>query len=300
MKRTPWIVGGMLAALLSGCGNSDVDQIPASSGQTEQGDSVALEEVTAFTRDFSFALSVDAKVASSAGVRLDEDNLFEFRSTVADGDLVIRGQSIGELLLKDALRKELLGESASSDSAKFRLQALDSREGTVESPITGVFRAKDKVVESQGLEVQANLTPIQSLRLKSVEFSADTSLETTSGVQTFTCESIWVSTASANQLILDELVPVDEAVTVHCRLPDNIETVPGVEATLSMKSQVIEKATVVPAISVQYVQSLQEFAVCVAEDGEPALVPVIVGPTDGVVRVVYSGVTDGTVLSDGC
>jgi multidrug efflux pump subunit AcrA (membrane-fusion protein) len=83
---------------------------------------------------------------------------------------------------------------------------------------------------------------------------------------------------------------------VHCRLPDDVESVPGLPVTLTLSSPELKDIVSLPAIYVGLDAGGANYVVQVKDGTGWVERPVEVGVTDGVRRVIVSGLRPGDVV----
>ena len=145
-------------------------------------------------------------------------------------------------------------------------------------------------VRDPGVDVVVDLLPIQYLRYQSLEFSGWASIETLVGERRVACAAVWVQPSAGKTAGVD--VPYE----LHCRLPSYVETAAGLRSSLELRSAVYADVVVIPNIYVGYDPSTDGYYIRVIQDGEVLSLPITVGVTDGVVRVVTSDVPEGATL----
>jgi hypothetical protein len=75
-----------------------------------------------------------------------------------------------------------------------------------------------------------------------------------------------------------------------------LETAPGLRAQVILESERFQDVIMVPNIYIGYDPSSDGYVIRVIESDEVVIIPVTVGVTDGVVRVITSDVPVGAVL----
>jgi hypothetical protein len=187
---------------------------------------------------------------------------------------------VGSIEVDPETAKSLaIGSSTVNDA---RLTELSKSEGPVLAPVPGRLRgpASQAQVTAPGIDVVVDLTPIQNLRYQSLLFAGEADIETVIGQRSVPCLAVWVEDGSG----------------LHCRLPSYVETAPGLRAEVVLRSVKIEGATLVPNSYVGYDQDGDSYFVIVESPTGRERVPVTVGATDGVVRVITSGLSGGLSL----
>lgn len=198
------------------------------------------------------------------------------------------------------------------DRAQEDLDAINARERTVTSPTEGTIqRGLDTVaVVPVGLVVVAQLTPVQALRLLGVELTAVSMVETPSGRSNQACVSFGTGVgvggeASAGEAPAPETsTEVDSvggdateysAYAATCQLAPGAPTVAGLPAKLRVEAPTIKNAVVVPESAIRYRDDTGTAYVEVNGD-KPREVDVVLGPSNGLRRVVTSGIEEGTSI----
>lgn len=182
-------------------------------------------------------------------------------------------------------------------------------EGKMLAPASGTFVATDRRVdiESIGLDFVASLTPVQALRLRGQRFAGTVQIETSLGESVVPCDAVWLTgliespseespPASPRQNATDSEIVDPPTLAVRCRLPQNIDTMPGIRGTLTLTSPTIRNALIVPAAAVQFDPKTTEYFVKVDSNGSSRNVTVTTGPTNGAQRLVEGELTPGQVL----
>jgi hypothetical protein len=165
------------------------------------------------------------------------------------------------------------------------------------TPAAGTFIATAGGYEvQQGLAVRADVPALALLRLRSGELSGEAEVETVGGPERATCSALEVreaegAAAASPSAGADggEDAGAAAAGSVVCSLGDDVQTVAGLPAVLSMTAVLGEDVLVVPELAVGHDEAGAPFLELV--DGSQMAVRL--GPSDGVLRIV-GGVDPGT------
>lgn len=291
------VMGAALFTATSACTTaSDPDTVtaaPASSSPGETG-SDPNDAVLVRTGNLTTELRLEGTVQRSTGIALTPGPSYALTDTERLAD-VTKGDRLGRLVVAPAT-VEALGTSA-SDIDVARLAQLRRSEGDVLAPSDGRL-VLDPVprLEVGGTDVVTPLTPMQRLRLDSDSFTARASVETIMGSRTVDCIAVWIEDGLAGSPDAGDDSGPAPAGEVHCRLPVHIETAPGLRATFALTGTTITAATLVPNLFIGYDTDADRYTVRIDDGSGPRTVPVTVGLTDGVIRVVETDLPDGAVL----
>ncbi len=301
----------ILAVVLYGCSSSTTTtspfpEFPDEASDLEDDSWVSGSSTPVVRRtDFGMVYKFDAVLESGSEVLIAPYPQLELVPSVESGSEVVRGQVIGSLVIDPEVKAELAAGAARSSVDRSRLAQLEALEHTVRSPVSGFLGKSengDWAVLSTGIDVVVGLTPVQSLRYRSIPFRGTATVETVMGQRAVACEAVWVVGGAielnSNASPPSEFGGVDEvkADEVHCRLPRRVETAPGLRGVLILESESLADAVVVPSIFIGYDEETDGYYVIVSEDGVERQIPVDVGPTDGVVRVITSDLPVGVEL----
>ena len=245
--------------------------------------------------DFQIRYRLEGITRDSDTVALTSNPQLTFVSAVPDGQSVDRGQTLGAVMVEPEVRAGLESGATTSRLAQSRLDRLLSLESDVRAPVGGILRGSS--LASVGIDVVVDLTPIQGLRYQSLSFSGRATVETVVGEREVACEAVWAEPGTPGELGAAEGADVDATASqLHCRLPAHVETAAGLRAQLALESEAFPDVVVVPNIYVGYDTLTDGYVITVDEDGTPRTIPVDVGVTDGVVRVITSEVPIGATL----
>ena len=293
---------GMVIALASCSGGNGSDPV-SPAVQPDQSQAGVTQAPVVTRRDFQIEYRLEGFTATSDGVRLISNPRLDIDPQVADGSEVSAGDPIGSIIVNPDVRALLEVGSQSSALDADRLGQLESMESSsLSSPISGMFDASQNTIMHEGLDVVVQLTPIQSLRYQSLIFDGEASVETIVGDRLVACQAVWLALSSPATSETDgDVQPVGSGSDeLHCRLSAAVETAPGIRALLTLRSETLTDAIVVPNRSVGYDETTDSYYVNLAEtnDGVSNVVryDVSVGVTDGVVRVITSPLDVGAEL----
>ena len=277
-----------VVTLLIGCSPSDNGQ----SREVEPTTTVtpAGGEVTITRTVFQIVYKLQGVSATSATVGLMSNRQLSFVPELPADSTVAPGQIVGAADVDPDVEAALEAGAATSSIDESRLGQLQSLKGPIVTPVGGVLELNGgvPVVRSPGIDVVVGLTPIQDLRYQSLQFTGRATIETVVGQREAACEAVWVQQSESES--------TDQLSELHCRLPDYIETAPGLRARVVLESQRFEDTVVVPNIYIGYDAATDGYFIRVLDNGHELTIPVVVGVTDGVVRVITSDVPVGATL----
>jgi hypothetical protein len=231
---------------------------------------------------------LDAVVVESDEVRVEVPTGMAFQSRRDKDDVEVAvGEELGKLVVDPANEAALT--HGDGTVAASRLGVLQEQAAVVHAPVAGIAKLDDAGarVRRPGLDVTADLSPLQTLRYEGMAFAGSAEVETVVGQRRVACDAVWLSAADDTE---------GAGSRVHCRLPDNVETVPGVPAVMVLSSPTLDDVVAVPYLYVGLDDVGENYVVSVLEGGEAVERPVVVGTTDGVRRVIRSGVEHGDEL----
>lgn len=249
--------------------------------------------------DFQITFRLEGVSASSDAVGLMSTPQLTFVASLPPDTTVARGETIGGAAISSDVLAALEAASLTSDIDAGRLLRLKDLEGAIVAPVGGILVLDGPlpVVRSPGIDVVVPLTPLQYLRYQSLRFTGRALVETVVGAREVACEAVWIhQQGGLGEAIQDLYGVVDGSSELRCRLPGHIETAPGLRALVILESQRFENAVVVPVVYVGYDAEADGYTLNVIEDGVVSTIPVVVGVTDGVVRVITSPVQVGAEL----
>lgn len=294
--RGALIIG--LLTMLTACSRSatSVGEFPASSTSPGHSTDGAVVRRT----DFGVRYKLDGVTEASSAVRLGWNRQLEVQLSVETGSTLVEDERVGVEVVPRSVEAALEAEGGSIGPA--RLAQLQTMEGPIVAPVSGVLTTDGDtpVIESDGIDVVSELSPIQDLRYQSLTFTGRAVVETVLGPREVECAALWLSAQDAPPSGDDPLVPAASSIispTVHCRLPFFVETVAGLRAQLILDSETIDDVIVVPVPYVGYDAEFDGYYVRVVDDqGAVTPIPVTVGVTDGVIRVITSELPIGASL----
>jgi hypothetical protein len=224
----------------------------------------------------------------SAAVQVLWNPELVFVPAVRPGEGVQAGQVLGRSTIAPGLRRTLESAAGTSSIDASELAQLRSLERRVVAPIDGVLTLEDgrPVIRASGIDVVTELLPLQYLRYRSIPFSGRASIETIIGQRSVPCTALWVRISGGG-------APYE----LHCRLPAYVETAAGLRARIVLTSRTYRDVVVVPNLSIGYDRKRDGYYVNIVEDGVVRKIPITVGITDGVVRVVTSDLPVGAELA---
>lgn len=289
-------VAALLAAVLAaGCSSgSPAPEFPVPDDGTP-GAEAGLSGATIEQRDFQIAYRLEGVSARSSAIRLMSNRNLAFHPSVPWDSAVSKGQAVGRAAVAADTREALEAGAATSAIDRSRLDQLLALEGPLVAPAGGVLAAEDgfPAVRAPGINAVVDLTPLQELRYQSIAFTGRAVIETVIGERNVACLAVWVKKTEV--LEPDPFSP-REASELHCRLPNHIETAPGLRAQVRLFSRLVENAVVVPNIYIGYDEAADGYYLNIADDETISRTPITVGVTDGVVRVITSPVPIGARL----
>ena len=286
----------LAAVLLAGCSSDpaapdfSIPKDSAASGET------GLSRAAIVQRDFQIAYRLEGVSARSASVRLMSSRNLVFIPSVALDSAVAKGQVVGEAAVAPDIREALEAGAETSSIDRSRLDQLLALEGPLTAPVGGVLAVEDDlpVVRSPGINVVVDLTPLQDLRYQSIAFTGRAVIETVIGERNVPCLAVWVK---KTEVLEPDPFSHRGASELHCRIPSHIETAPGLRAQVRLASQLVEDAVVVPNIYIGYDETTDGYYLAIVDNGSTSRLPVVVGVTDGVVRVITTPVPVGAELA---
>ncbi len=295
LVTTATAVALVAVCALTGCTAAEpTSQASRGPGAGSASPTGAAESVSVSRRDFQIRYRLEGATADSSAVGLVSHPKLQLVPSLKDGDSVAKGAVVGTLRIDPQIRADLEAASSSSRIEKDRLAALSGLEGTVRAPVSGTFSAGPASIDLAGIDVVVDLTPIQALRYSSLTFSGRATVETVTGQREVPCAAVWIAQVAGTT---DATSTASASTTrLHCRLPEYIETAAGLPATVALTSQKLANAIVVPNVYVGYDAATDGYVVTLDQSGATTTVPVEVGVTDGVVRVISTDLPIGAKL----
>lgn len=284
---------------LAGCVSHSQARLPESrpSGGTLSQPNTHGPTYTVVARTLAVTYKLQGTSATSAHVGVMLADNTRFVSTVRTGLQVSPGQRIGRMSPDPRVVESLSAAARSSTVARSQLLALERRVGSVAAPLGGRLRlgADGPVIDSSGLDAVVPITPLQELRYRSLSFGGTVTLETVFGLRTAPCVAVWLEQVSGQATDVAGMGPA--SAELHCRVPADVESAAGLPLTVTLKARPMPHVIAIPAIYVGLDGAGKNYVVKVRDGVRWVERPVVVGPSDGVVRVVVSGVSAGDVLT---
>lgn len=285
-------VASLTAFAVVGCtsasSSSGLEQAKGADGEPP------TEAVTVQRVDFQVTYRLEGVTEDSAEVGLLPNPHLTLVPSVPLNSPVVAGQDIGTIEVDPRVRSQLDRDGAHSDLDQSRLAQLEAMTGIGVAPVDGLLAGPDDapVIVADGVDVVVALTPIQHLRYRSLLFAGQSEVETVVGVRQVPCAAVWIENRVGD-------VGADGEVTsarLRCRLPRAVETVAGLRARLILSTEPIADALVVLNTYIGYDAAADGYFLIIREGGTERRVPVLVGATDGVRRVILSDVPAGAEL----
>ena len=290
------LAGGLVVVLGTACSSSssgDGDDGPQSNVQATQ--EPADQRVIIRRADFQIDYRLEGISKNSGFIGLMSNPNLSFVPTRGLNSKVSAGTTVGRAIVDEQVRNALEAGAATSTLDKAQLDQLKRLEGPVSTPVGGVLglNAGLPIVRTPGVDVVVPLTPIQFLRYQSLRFSGRATIETVVGERQVACESVWIELTN----LASTTSGFESSSELHCRLPRYVETAAGLRAQISLTSERFRDVVLVPNVFVGYDKATDGYFINVIEGGQTKRVPVVVGVTDGVVRVITSEVPVGAALA---
>lgn len=285
-------VGALLATalvttLLASC-SSDQTAATSPSDSLAASDRSAARTYRVESRDLTLVFRLDGSSRASSRVSLGIPSNAVVEDAPSVPRLVQRGQIIGQVVPDERIVAGLSGLAPSSSVAQSQLHALNARRFRLVSPATGRLDrdASGYFIRSVGLDAVVLLSPLQVLRYGGFTFRGTLTVETIFGQRTARCAALWIEPASASS----------SQATLHCRIPADVETAAGLPLTVTLTAAPMKSVIAVPAIYVGLDARGLNYIVRVHTRTTDETRTIVVGPSDGVVRVVVRGLSAGEVL----
>lgn len=278
------------AVLLVICGCTSPGRVAVSPKGT--GSPATQPQAVIRRTDFQITYVLQGESETGAVVDLMSDPQLAFVPEVPTGSKVAQGRRVGRAIVDPGVQAALQAGARASSLDRGELTQLRVLQGPVAAAVSGVFSivAGRPVIQDPGVDVVVGLLPIQYLRYQSIPFSGQASIETLVGNRQVPCAAVWVQSAGSSS------AGSDAPYELHCRLPGFVETAAGLTAQVTLHSTLYRNVVVVPNIYVGYDQATDGYFINVIAGGKKEKLPITVGVTDGVVRVVTSSVPVGAVL----
>lgn len=244
-------------------------------------------------RDFTATYRLDGVVQRGSEVGFDVPSGVRYQPAGELPRTVRAGEAIGRLV---ASAPEDEAPSALAKSEEVRAKQWV---GAVQAPVGGrleLDQNRPRIV-AEGIDVVVTFTPLQEMRFRSMRYEGAATVETPSGQFQAACKSLWLEQPPAGAPAGSEDTTTSAvAARAHCRLPGWVETAVGLRARLALSARTIKNALLVPTIAVRYDNTSDSPFVTVIDGGGSRRVPVVLGATDGVMRVVDAGLREGQAL----
>lgn len=287
----------ILAIAVAGCTQEEREAPPvAVDGSTVPGDAEGAP--TILRTDFQVTYRLEGLTADSSMIGLLTNPQLRLEPAVAVDSTVVAGQSLGVATVDPQVIAQLDGATNRTDLDRARLSQLEDMGGPVAAPADGVFSEREgvPVLLANGIDVVVNLTPIQYLRYRSFRFTGQAIVETVIGNRQVPCVAVWSEVAAAPSAQAPSSTDGTVSALLHCRLPRLVETAAGLRARLVLETQLVADAVVVVNTFIGYDAARDEYYLIVREGGTERRIPVVVGATDGVRRIITSEVPVGAEL----
>lgn len=289
-------LGAVAVVGLTACGSDGLNPgaAPVTPSASPRDEAVGGDGITVAPTTFQLRYRLDGVLVASNEVRPEVPAGMTLSPTVKEGDRVAVGDVLGTLKVTDA-DSEVGG---TVEKSRRLLQA--GATGPVRAPVAGVVRlgSSGLSIRGEGIDVVVPLRPLQELRYRGMQFSATATVETVLGQRTVPCQALWIERVASTGSVADQADTGPSAsAAVHCRLSRNVETAPGLPAVAQLTSGALDSVFAVPVAYVGMSEDGKDYIVKVGDGAEASERPVVVGPTDGVRRVILEGLRDGeTVL----
>jgi hypothetical protein len=280
----------VMLGILTGCGAQMTDPDTQASEISLPGESSATEAspgtsaVVVKRQSFSFTYRLDALTGASETIGFAVPGNTVLRDAADDGTSVSVGDPIARVEANPKVSVFLREQSKAGTVQESRLHGL-VQPFVLRAPVAGrIVGASGSVrIAAAGLDVSATLNPLQELRLRAQPLSGKALVETAFGQRKTRCHAMWFTHA-------------EDRSQLHCRLGQDVETVAGLPAVLVVTSRTIPDALVIPGIYISSDNAGNNYLAWVSKDGRAVAHPVVVGPTDGVRRVIVKGIAEGSVV----
>lgn len=275
----------LFTGLLSGCSSTEPATRPSAPDVVET--SAEEDNARVIVGDFAIQYELFGRTSNSQRIEIVPNPALSMTLDVGDGQQVTAGQVLGRAALSDQVAAEMLASSAANRIAATQLDAFRGQEGELIAPVDGTISQTESgiAIDNRGIDVVSELSGLQVLRLGAVVFAAEATVESTVGTRTVACTATWIDTSIAD---------IEGRATFHCRLPQTVETAGGLRAAIKISSEPMSNVTMVPNSMLSLAQDGYEITL----EGQqgPETIPVSVGPTNGVMRVVYTQLPPGTEI----
>ncbi len=287
MRTTAVGLAGVVVALAAACSSSPAGSTDVSSQSNERTSQEPADEKVVIRRDdFQIVYRLEGISQNSSFVGLmSNPNLSLARAPGLDST-VSAGTTVGRAVVDGQVSQALQAGAATSTLDKAQLEQLRRLEGPVSAPVGGVLAVRSglPIVRTPGVDIVVPLTPIQFLRYQSLRFTGRATIETVIGERQVPCEAVWIEPTALGSTASG----FESASELHCRLPRYVETAAGLRAQITLASERYRNVVLVPNVFVGYDKATDGYFVNVIEGGRTKRIPVVVGVTDGGVRVITS------------
>jgi hypothetical protein len=291
------VLASLVAVLSLGCSSSssgsgnDASQTDAQVAQNPEDERVVIRRA-----DFQINYRLEGISQNSGFIGLmSNPNLSFARAGGDESAKVSAGTTVGRAVVDEQIRDALEAGASTSTLDQAQLDQLERLQGPISTPVGGVLslRAGLPIVRTPGVDVVVPLTPIQFLRYQSLRFNGRATIETVIGERQVACEAVWIEPTDLESTVSG----FESSSELHCRLPRYVETAAGLRAQISLSSERYRDVVLVPNVFVGYDKATDGYFINVIEIRQTERVPVVVGVTDGVVRVITSKVPVGATLA---
>lgn len=245
--------------------------------------------------DFSISYLLEGKTLDSHMVALTSGASYYLETEVRSDTKMVAGARIGTTRVVPEVLASLAERSESSRIDAGEYQRLLDAETPVFAPVAGTFQVDEEGawIESDGIDIVVDLSPIQMLRYESLDLSGTATVETVVGTRQVACAALSATQRSSEHLAAES---AEQGAQLNCRLPLGIETTSGLRAQLALTSPPLKDVIVVPYDYLTYDNATDGYVVWSRKDGELVPIEVELGPSDGVRRVVRTALPIGLEL----
>jgi hypothetical protein len=246
---------------------------------------------------FTVVYRLEGATEISEAIGIDIPVGMALTSSAEAGRQVTRGGLLGRLGIRPEVQRQLEDASRQGTVGVSRQAALRERERQLRVPATGILTmspGRRPTIASIGLDATVPLAPLQELRYRGMTFVGEVTLETLLGERRVACGAIWIE---GPEVATDPASGSAGRSSVHCRLPDDVESTAGLPVTLTLTSAEHPHVVAVPSVYIGLDRSGDNYIARVRQAGGWVDRPVVVGATDGVRRIVVSGLKPGEVVT---
>lgn len=272
--------------LLTACSASNPSVTPTTSPPNSS-DLPSERSFVAEVQDLQLTFRLEGRTYPSDRVRIQAPPNTQVVDLPDSVQTVRLGQRIGRIQPDAATLAQYSEQARISTVAQSQLLALQARSGQVKAPVAGTLDqdAQGWAILSRGLDAVIPLSPLQVLRYSAFTFNGYVTVETVFGQRRARCQAMWMESSTDNS-----------GQDLHCRIPPDVETASGLPVTLTLEANPLPSVLVVPAIYVGLDADGLNYIVNIKTPDGTRPRKVVVGPTDGVVRVIVSGLESGDEL----